>query len=42
MKKAGAEGDQVRRFLSEQPTALLRILQFIMSLVMSGEFSSTW
>jgi exportin-7 len=40
--KQNEEGNSVRAFLGMTPPPLKRILQLIMSLVVSGEFSSTW
>jgi len=40
--KQNEEGNSVRAFLAMTPPPLKRILQLIMSLVVSGEFSSTW
>lgn len=36
------EQDRVRRFLTEAPTSLQKILTLMFQLVMTGEFSSTW
>jgi exportin-7 len=36
------EQDRVRRFLSEAPGSLQKILHLMFQLVMTGEFSSTW
>merc|ERR1711964_435111 len=41
-KQPGEEADRVRVFLGSQPPPLRRILQLILSLVVGGEFSSTW
>merc|ERR1712154_316177 len=36
------EQEHVRRFLTEVPTCLQKILHLMFQLVMTGEFSSTW
>merc|ERR1712226_814823 len=36
------EQDRVRRFLTEAPQCLQKILHLMLQLVMTGEFSSTW
>lgn len=40
--KASPEQERIRRFLSEAPQCLQKILQLMFQLVMTGEFSSTW
>eukprot|EP00928_Gymnodinium_smaydae_P007847 TRINITY_DN12809_c0_g1_i1.p1 TRINITY_DN12809_c0_g1~~TRINITY_DN12809_c0_g1_i1.p1 ORF type:complete len:1123 (-),score=189.53 TRINITY_DN12809_c0_g1_i1:90-3359(-) len=40
--KASPEQDRARRFLQEAPQCLHKILSLMFSLVMTGEFSSTW
>merc|ERR1712190_116597 len=40
--KMTPERERVRRFLSESPQCLQKILHLMFQLVMTGEFSSTW
>jgi len=40
--KASQEQERVRRFLTEAPQCLQKILQLMFQLVMTGEFSSMW
>merc|ERR1719240_2021782 len=40
--KMSPEQERARRFLSEAPTSLQKILALMFQLVMSGEFTSTW
>lgn len=40
--KPSPEQERVRRFLTEQPQCLHKILHFMLQLVMTGEFTSTW
>merc|ERR1711920_968428 len=41
-QKPSAEQERVRRFLTEAPQCLQKILHLMFQLVMTGEFSSTW
>eukprot|EP00927_Polykrikos_kofoidii_P004360 TRINITY_DN11721_c0_g1_i1.p1 TRINITY_DN11721_c0_g1~~TRINITY_DN11721_c0_g1_i1.p1 ORF type:complete len:1091 (-),score=216.08 TRINITY_DN11721_c0_g1_i1:82-3354(-) len=41
-ERASPEQERVRRFLAEAPQCLHKILQLMLQLMMTGEFSSTW